>query len=94
MKRNLEQRVEVLVPIDETELRAELREIIDTIMDRQYGIWQMNGDGSYTQLEGKNEDGMTSQLAMVEQAHERLRRAKKQKKRKPSKVRRRNIRYR
>ena len=94
MKRNLEQRVEVLTPIDEPELRAELREIIDTIMDKQYGIWQMNADGSYTQLQGKNESGMTSQMAMVEQANERLRAATRQKRRKPQKVRRRNIRYR
>ena len=54
----------------------------------------MNSDGSYTQLKGKNESGMTSQLAMVEQANERLREATAQKRRKPQKVRRRNIRYR
>ena len=94
MKRNLESRVEVLAPIEEPALRAELREIIDTIMDKQYGIWQMNSDGTYTQLHGKNEEGMTSQLAMVEHAHQRLRQANRQKRRKPPKVRRRNIRYR
>ena len=94
MKRNLEQRVEVLAPIEHAELRAELREILDTILDKQYGIWQMNSDGSYTQLEGKNKEGKTSQMAMIDQAHERQKLADKQKRRKPSKVRGRNIRYR
>ena len=94
MKRNLEHRVEVLAPIEEPELRAELREILDTIMDKQYGVWLMNADGSYRQLQGKGDSGMTSQMAMVEQANKRSRQASRQKRRKTYKVRRRNIRYR
>ena len=94
MKRNLEPRVEVLAPIEEPELRAELREILDTIMDKQYGVWLMNADGSYRQLQGKGDSGMTSQMAMVEQANKRSRQASRQKRRKTYKVRRRNIRYR
>ena len=93
MKRNLEHRVEVLAPINEPELQAALRNIIDTLLAREYSIWQMNADGSYTRLDGK-EEGASSQQALIDQAQERMRDAKRTRKRKSQGAGRRNIRLR
>jgi polyphosphate kinase len=95
MKRNLEHRVEVLVPVELPELQASLRNIIDTLLSSEYSIWKMNADGSYTRLVGSAEDGTrSSQQALIEDAQERMREAKRLKRRKPQSARRRNIRLR
>ena len=94
MNRNLEHRVEVLVPVEAPDLQASLRSIIDTLLSDEYSIWQMNSDGSYTRLLGKNEDGDGSQQALIKQAQGRIRDAKRLKRRKPQGARRRNIRLR
>jgi polyphosphate kinase len=91
MMRNLEHRVEVLAPVEDPELQAGLRNIIDTQLSDEYSIWQMNSDGSYTRLEGSNESGDGSQQALIQDAQERIRDAKRLKRRKPQGVRRRNI---
>jgi polyphosphate kinase len=52
MNRNLEHRVEVLVPVEDFELQSGLRGIFDTLLSDEYSIWQMNQDGSYTRLQG------------------------------------------
>jgi polyphosphate kinase len=91
MNRNLEHRVEVLVPVEDPELQAGLRGIIDTLLSDEYSIWQMNSDGSYTRLLGKNEDGDSSQQALIRLAQERIRDAKRLKRRKPQGARRRNV---
>ena len=93
MKRNLEHRVEVLAPINEPELQAALRNIIDTLLSSEYSVWQMNSDGSYTRLEGK-EDGASSQQALIDQAQERMLNAKSTRKRKSQGARKRNVRLR
>ncbi len=47
MKRNLESRVETLVPVETPKLRNMLQELIDLqLMDRR-GAWHMQSDGSY-----------------------------------------------
>ncbi len=91
MKRNLEHRVEVLVPVEEVELQAGLRTILDTLLSEEYSVWQMNSDGSYERLTGTNEDGDSSQQALILTAQERIRDAKRLKRRKPQGARRRNI---
>ena len=90
MKRNLEHRVEVLVPVELPEQQAGLRNIIDTLLSSEYSIWQMNADGSYDHLIGSNENA-SSQQALIDEAQERSRDAKRLKRRKPQTVRRRNI---
>jgi hypothetical protein len=46
MKRNLESRVEVVVPIDDPTLRAELREVLDSQLAPSRDSWEMQPDGS------------------------------------------------
>jgi len=91
MNRNLEHRVEVLVPVEDPDLQKGLRDIFDTLLSDEYSIWQMNPDGSYTRLQGKSEDGEGSQQALIRQAQDRIRDATRLKRRKPQGARRRNI---
>ena len=91
MNRNLEHRVEVLAPVEDPDLQAGLRDIIDTLLSDKYSIWQMNSDGSYTRLPGKNEAGDGSQQALIRHAQSRIRDATRLKRRKPQAARRRNI---
>jgi hypothetical protein len=51
----------------------------------------MNPDGSYIRLVGSSETGASSQQALIEDAQERIRDAKRLKRRKPQAARRRNI---
>lgn len=48
MKRNLESRVEVCVPIAEPHLQLQLRELLDIQLNNIRNVWDMNSDGSYT----------------------------------------------
>jgi polyphosphate kinase len=91
MKRNLEHRVEVLAPVELPELQADLRNVIDTLLSSEHTVWQMNSDGSYTQILGNDEAGASSQQALIEDAQERIRDATRLKRRKPQAARRRNI---
>lgn len=50
MTRNLEYRVEVMVPVDSPELRKELRTMLDTQFNDRRSCWEMQPDGSYVQL--------------------------------------------
>lgn len=47
MNRNLESRVEVLVPIRNRKLQDELRELLDLQLNDQVGAWEMGADGTY-----------------------------------------------
>ena len=91
MTRNLEHRVEVLAPVEDPDLQTGLRDIFDTLLSDKYSIWQMNSDGSYTRLLGKNEAGDGSQQALIRHAQSRIRDATRLKRRKPQAARRRNI---
>ncbi|HSD90160.1 MAG TPA: RNA degradosome polyphosphate kinase, partial [Kofleriaceae bacterium] len=70
MQRNLEKRVEVLVPIDDPRLQQELRFILDTQLSDQRGAWDMFSDGSYVQRTGLN--AKHSQQQMIERTERRL----------------------
>ncbi len=49
MQRNLESRVEVVVPVEDPNLRADLRMILDAQLGDQRSAWDMQSDGSYRQ---------------------------------------------
>ena len=52
MKRNLESRVEVCVPVHSSRHKALLREILDLQLNNVRNIWEMQSDGSYLQRRG------------------------------------------
>ena len=49
MRRNLESRVEVLAPVENGNLRKELRLFLDTQLGDERSAWEMQPDGSYVQ---------------------------------------------
>ena len=65
MQRNLEARVEVLVPVEHPELRQELRLILTAQLGDMRSAWQMQSDGTYIQrrpnVDGDN-NGCQQQL--------------------------------
>jgi len=81
----------VITPVEDPELQERLRENFDTLLSDEYSIWQMNADGSYTRLPGKNEENPSSQQAMIDLAQDRDRESKRLKRRKAQSARSRNI---
>ena len=69
MSRNLESRVEVLVPVEAPALRAELRAILDIQLADVRAGWEMQSDGSYVKAD---EGGPTAQERLIERAERRL----------------------
>jgi polyphosphate kinase len=80
MQRNLEKRVEVLVPIEDPRLQAELRHILDTQLTDQRGAWDMQSDGSYVQRTGMG--AKHSQQQAIERTERRLKEATRLRRRK------------
>src|SRR5690242_11718821 len=86
MQRNLEKRVEVLVPIEDPRIQAELRFILDTQLSDQRGAWDMQSDGSYVQRTGLN--AKHSQVQLIERTERRLKEATRLRRRKVQNARR------
>ena len=79
MKRNLESRVEVVTPVEDANLRKELRRILDTQLDDQRSAWDMQSDGTYIQRQpATKEQEVGSQQALIEWALQRAKKATKE----------------
>ena len=93
MKRNLDNRVEIVAPVEDPKLIKELRFFLDALVDDKRNGWEMQPDGSYTQLRpAGGEELQSAQQALIERAEKRLKQATRLKKRKPRTVRSRNVR--
>lgn len=93
MMRNLEHRVEVLAPVEEPSLRAELRQIFEWHLNDRRSAWDMQSDGTYVQRQPAGEEDMTGvQERLAAAAERRDKEAKRLKRRKPRIIGRRNIR--
>jgi polyphosphate kinase len=80
MQRNLEKRVEVLVPIEDPRLQQELRHVLDTQLTDQRGTWDMQSDGSYVQRSGIG--AKHGQQQLIERTERRLKEATRLRRRK------------
>jgi len=80
MKRNLEARVEILCPVEQADLKKELRLLLDTYLHDQRSAWDMLADGSYLQRMPKNdeEEMSGSHQVLIERAGKRLKESQKQ----------------
>ena len=85
MKRNLEERVEVLAPIETPELQTQLREILDINLSDQRAAWDMQSDGTYIQRQPKGKNTLSCQEQLMELAEKREADAKAAKKLRPKK---------
>lgn len=84
MTRNLESRVEVLVPIEHEALRRQLHAILEAQLNDQRGAWEMQSDGEYIQRQPQNNQSrLSSQEMFVAAAALRAERAKRLRKVKP-----------
>lgn len=83
MRRKLENRVEVLVPILEPGHQLELQEILDLQLQDQRDAWDMHSDGSYRQRVPSAEPGsrIGSQQTLAIRAEERRLKAEKERSR-------------
>lgn len=94
MRRNLKNRVELLVPVEKPSLREALRFLLDTqLADRRLG-WEMRPDGSHEQLLPESDDAaLGSHEALIRAAAARNFQATRLRKRKPLTLGRRNPDY-
>ncbi len=83
MRRNLESRVEVIVPIEPPTLRRELAAMFEFQMRDHRSVWDMQPDGSYVQRQPRTEkEQRSSQELLITAAslrHERWRHRRKMK---------------
>ncbi len=92
MKRNLEDRVEVVTPVEAPDLQRELQQMLDVQLNDRRSAWEMRSDGSYVQrMPGEGEDPRGSQQILIELAERRQKEAQRLKKRKPKGIARRVI---
>jgi len=83
MKRNLEQRVEIVVPVEAPALQAELRTVLDLHLADDRSAWNMQPDGSYVQRRPEDADAPGCQQKLIALAENRLRAAMRLRRRKP-----------
>jgi polyphosphate kinase len=81
MRRNLESRVEVVVPVEDPALREDLRALLDVQLTPNRDAWGMQADGTYRRL--TDDDAPSCQLALIELAERRSKAAGKLRKRRP-----------
>ena len=86
MKRNLEQRVEIVAPVEAPALRAELRTLLDLHLADERSAWDMQPDGSYVQRRPEDPDAPGCQQRLIALAEERLRSAMRLRRRKPQAI--------
>ncbi|MSO95499.1 MAG: polyphosphate kinase 1 [Thermoleophilia bacterium] len=75
MPRNLDHRVEVLVPVEDVRARQELQKILDSVFDDNVHAWALAGDGSWSRVPPKKQlKTVEHQSAMMQRAQQRARR--------------------
>ena len=75
MPRNLDHRIEVLVPIESVRARQEVHTILDSVLADNTNAWLLDSDGSWTRAtSGKSERRHSHHAAMIRRAAERARR--------------------
>jgi polyphosphate kinase len=72
MPRNLDRRVEALVPVDEPELQARLEEILDINLADDTLAWELDPDGAWHRVRGAGE--VDTHLRLQQIARNRARR--------------------
>jgi polyphosphate kinase len=93
MRRNLEHRVEVVVPVEEESLKQALKSVLNLQLSDQRNAWEMRSDGSYVQRQpGNKGDELGSQDFQIRQAEKRTQEASRLRKRKSRTFGKRNLR--
>jgi len=73
MPRNLDHRVEVLVPIEDEALRGELRSTLDALFGETSAAWELRGNGEWERVRPKQDERPRSaQAVLMRRARRRL----------------------
>ncbi len=84
MSRNLESRVEVLTPVENPELRKDLRSVLESQLADHRSAWEMRSDGTYIQRRPRGgQANRGSQEVLIVAAERRLERSRRLRKIKP-----------
>jgi polyphosphate kinase len=70
MTRNLESRVEIVVPVEDKQPRKELRAVLDCQLEPNRCQWEMHSDGSYVRSKAA-ESCQQYLIDSTERAHQR-----------------------
>ena len=93
MRRNLENRVEVVTPIESRQIRQDLLDMLEIQLSDQRSAWEMQFNGTYVQRQPvENGDSRSSQALQIEQAEKRSQDAKRLRRRKAKSFGKRNLR--
>ena len=65
MRRNLDRRIEAVTPIEDTELKSQLKALLQTYINDDHFSWIMNEDGSYAK-HALNSGENRSQIDLIE----------------------------
>jgi polyphosphate kinase len=76
MERNLDRRVEAIVPVSAPEIRERLQEILDLALADDTRAWQLDSDGAWHKLPSIN--GVNAQQALQDLAIGRSRRRRRE----------------
>jgi polyphosphate kinase len=76
MRRNLDHRIEILVPVEEARGQRELARTFDSIMEDTRWSWALRADGNWERVRGKKgSSGQSLHSALMRRARARARRA-------------------
>lgn len=76
MMRNLDRRVELLFPIEDDEIKKEVKRILDTILKDTHKARVLNPDGSYKKLDKRRKKFIDSQQVLYDFAIEQIEKGK------------------
>ncbi len=66
MRRNLDRRVEAVTPIEDLDLKKQLDELLNLYLNVNYGIWEMQNNGSFIRIESaKKANSIQEQLIKI-----------------------------
>ncbi len=68
MTRNLDRRVEAVTPVENPSLREQLRFVLDLALADNRRVWEMHGDGSYTQRTPGDDRAVDTQAVLMSEA--------------------------
>ncbi len=87
MKRNLESRVEVIVPIEAPNLREQLRRFLDMQLADTENAWEMQSNGDYQRVQCGNKPVLMAQSRFIDDANARYKAANRLRLRKTRSIR-------
>jgi polyphosphate kinase len=76
MPRNLDNRVEIVVPIQDSRARQRMTAIFDSLLADNTNSWSLREDGSWRRVRAKKDDrGASAQAALMRSSVARARRS-------------------